>query len=244
MGPLLVRTMRPSASRNLLVAVVDNSINPSVYKPVQHWASFLPAPFASFRAPDGRLPDLGKGFTHFILTGSEASIVEREDWVRSEVEFVREALERGFPMLGSCYGHQLLALALCGPAHVRRCRRPEIGWHSIAISEKSSLLGKEGVAYAFSSHFDEVTGLDERFRVLAASADCPVQAFELKGRPVWGIQFHPEIDIPAAREYLQNLIDLGLKTSPLFIEAMQMSPRDSGLIRRIVPYFLGVRAGR
>jgi GMP synthase-like glutamine amidotransferase len=236
--------MKAAASRNLLVAIIDNSIDPSVYKPVQHWAPFLQAPFASFRAPDGRLPDLGKGFTHIILTGSEASIVEREDWVRSEVEFVQDALERGLPMLGSCYGHQLLALALCGPAHVRRCKRPEIGWLPVAIREISGLLGKVGVAYAFSSHFDEVTGLDVRFRVLASSAGCPVQAFKLKGRPVWGIQFHPEIDIPAAREYIQNLIDLGLETSPLFAEALRLKPRDSGLIRRIVPHFLGVRAGR
>jgi GMP synthase (glutamine-hydrolysing) len=127
---------------------------------------------------------------------------------------------------------------------VRRCKRPEIGWLPVAIREKSGLLGKVGVAYAFSSHFDEVTGLDVRFRILASSAGCPVQAFELKGRPVWGIQFHPEIDIPAAREYLQNLIDLGLETSPLFAEALRLKPRDSGLIRRIVRYFLGVRAGR
>jgi GMP synthase-like glutamine amidotransferase len=240
MGPRLVHKMKRAAKKDLRVAIIDNSINPSVYKPVEHWAAFLQAPFASFRAPDGRLPDLEKGFTHLILTGSEASIVEREDWVGSEVEFVRDALERGFPTLGSCYGHQLLALALCGPAHVRRCRRPEIGWHPIAVREKSGLLGKEGIAYAFSSHFDEVIGLDERFRVLASSADCPVQAFELKGRPAWGIQFHPEIDIPAAREYLQNLVDLGLETSPLFAEALGMSPRDSGLIRGIVRHFLGI----
>jgi GMP synthase-like glutamine amidotransferase len=240
MGPRLVHTMKRAAKKDLRVAIVDNSIDTSVYKPVEHWAAFLQVPFVSFRAPDGRLPDLEKGFTHLILTGSEASIVEREDWVGSEVEFVRDGLERGFPMLGSCYGHQLLALALCGPAHVRRCRRPEIGWHPIDIRERSGLLGKKGVAYAFSSHFDEVSGLDERFRVLASSADCPVQAFELKGRPVWGVQFHPEIDIPAAREYLQNLIDLGLETSPLFTEALGMSPRDSGLIRGIIRHFLGV----
>ena len=236
--------MNPAANKNLRVAIVDNSIAPSVYKPVEHWAGFLRVPFASFRAPEGRLPDLEKGFTHLILTGSEASIVEREDWVDAEVEFVRDALSRGVPTLGSCYGHQLLALALCGPAHVRRCLRPEIGWHPIAIREKSGLLGEEGVAYAFSSHFDEVTDLDERFRVLASSVDCPVQSFELKGRPVWGIQFHPEIDIPAARQYLRNLIDLGLGTSGLFAEALRLSPRDSGLIRGIVRHFLGVSAGR
>jgi GMP synthase-like glutamine amidotransferase len=236
--------MNPAAKKDLLVAIVDNSIAPSVYKPVEHWATFLQAPFASFRAPEGRLPDLEKDFTHLILTGSEASIVERESWVDAEVEFVQEALSRNFPTLGSCYGHQLLALALCGPAHVRRSSRPEIGWYPIAIRRKSGLLGEKGVVYAFSSHFDEVIDLDKDFRVLASTPDCPVQAFELKGRPVWGIQFHPEIDIPAAQEFLRNLVNLGLKTSGLFAEALRLSPQDSGLICRIVRYFLGVNRGR
>jgi GMP synthase-like glutamine amidotransferase len=236
--------MNPAADKDIRVAIVDNSIAPTVYKPVEHWAAFLQVPFASFRAPEGRLPNLEKDFTHLILTGSEASIVEREDWVDAEVEFVRDALSRNFPTLGSCYGHQLLALALCGPAHVRRCLRPEIGWYPIAIRRKSGLLGEKGVVYAFSSHFDEVIDLDESFRVLASTPDCPVQAFEVKGRPVWGIQFHPEIDIPAALEFLRNLVDLGLKNPDLFAEALRMNPQDSGLIRNIVRHFLGVTRGR
>ena len=236
--------MAPVSSPNTRVAIVDNSINPSVYKPVEHWAGFLRVPFSSFRAPDGRFPGLKEGFTHIILTGSEASIEERDGWVEAEVEFVQEALRLDFPILGSCYGHQLLALALRGPAHVRRALRPEIGWYPIEIRIKSGLLGGKGVFYAFSSHFDEVIDLDEDFRVLASTPGCPVQAFEIKGRPVWGIQFHSEIDIPAAREFLHHLVDLGFKTSPLFEEALGMKPQDSGLIRRIVRHFLGVTRGR
>lgn len=236
--------MNTAAKKDIRVAIVDNSIAPSVYQPVEHWAAFLQVPFSSFRALEGRLPDLEKDFTHLILTGSEASIMEREGWVNAEVEFVQEALRLDFPILGSCYGHQLLALALRGPAHVRRALRPEIGWFPIDIRIKSGLLGEEGAVYAFSSHFDEVIDLDEDFRVLASTPGCPVQAFELKGRPVWGVQFHPEIDIPAAREFLHHLVDLGFKISPLFKEALGMKPQDSGLIRRIVRHFLGVTRGR
>jgi len=229
---------------DIRVAIVDNSINPTLYKPVEHWAGYLGASFTSFRAPEGRFPNLDNEFTHLILTGSEASILEREAWVYSEVEWVREALDRGFPILGSCYGHQLLALALGGPNRVRKSFRPEIGWHAIAIHRRGGILGDRSVAYAFSSHFDEVTNLDERFDVLASSPDCPVQAFELKGRPVWGIQFHPEISIPAAREFLQNMVGLGLRTSALFEEALRMRPKDSGLIRNIIRHFLAFRGNR
>jgi len=230
--------MLTTAEQDIRVAIIDNSIAPAVYKPVEHWAGFLGIPFASFRAAAGRLPDLGEKFTHLILTGSEASILEREPWVSAEVDFVRDAMSRDIPVLGSCYGHQLLALALRGPAHVRRALRPEIGWFPIEVHSGGGLLGKRGTIYAFSSHFDEVVGLDEDFRVLASTADCAVQAFELKGRPVWGIQFHPEISVPAGREYLRNLVDLGLRTSPLFQEALGTRARDTGAIRGIVRHFL------
>jgi len=230
--------MCPAIEKNIRVAIIDNSIAPAVYKPVEHWAAFLGVPFVSFRAAAGRLPGPGERFTHLILTGSEASILEREPWVLAEADFVRESLNRDIPVLGSCYGHQLLALVLRGPAHVRRARRPEIGWFPIEVHSVSGLLGKKGTIYAFSSHFDEVVGLGEDFRVLASTAGCAVQAFELKGRPVWGVQFHPEISIPAGREYLSNLVDLGLRTSPLFQEALGMSARDSGVIRGIVRHFL------
>ncbi|MFZ2053291.1 MAG: hypothetical protein WAU81_03745 [Candidatus Aminicenantales bacterium] len=234
--------MSSRARKDVRVAIIDNSIDPTVYKPVEHWEKFLEAPFESFRAPEGRFPGLKADFTHFILTGSEASIVEREPWVDDEVEFVREAVAHRYPTLGSCYGHQLLVLALGGPGRVRRCPRPEVGWYPIDIIEKSGLLGEEGTAYAFCSHFDETVGLGTDFRVLASTPGCPIQACELAGRPVWGIQFHPEIDIPDARQFLRSLVGLGLPTSPVFADALRMEAQDSGLIRRIVRYFLGSKA--
>jgi GMP synthase-like glutamine amidotransferase len=224
------------------VAIIDNSIDPEVYKPVEHWSAFLGVPWEAFRASEGRLPDLAAGFSHVIITGSEASIVEREPWVEEEVRLVGAALSQGFPILGSCYGHQLLALALRGPEKVRRSPRPEIGWIPLRIEHKSTILGEPGTAYAFSSHFDEVIGLDREFRVLASTPGCAVQAFELRRRPVWGIQFHPEIDIPAAREFLVNILGRAPANAVLFEDALRLAPRDSGLIRTIVDGFLAARS--
>lgn len=65
------------------LALIDNSIDPDSYPPCAHWGEFLSVPFDSFRAGDGRLPDLGDGYTHLILTGSEASILERSGVFRS-----------------------------------------------------------------------------------------------------------------------------------------------------------------
>jgi len=220
------------------VAIIDNSINPAVYNPIGHWRRFLKAPWEAFRAAESLFPKLGDQYSHVILTGSEASILERENWVYEEVEVVQEALDRRIPILGSCYGHQLLALALRGPGHVRRCPWPEVGWMPLTIEKSNDLLGQRGEAYTFALHFDEVINLDDEFVVLASTPACRVQAFALKTRPAWGIQPHPEINPSAARDLLKNLIRLGLETSSLYEAALTTRPRDSGLILRIVRHFL------
>jgi len=228
----------PSKPQVRRLAIIDNSIDPAVYKPLEHWGQFLPVPWESFRAVDSHFPDLNRGFTHLLLTGSEASIVEREEWVKEEVEVVRTAVARGLAVLGSCYGHQLLALALLGPAHVGRCPQPEVGWIPINILRPSGLLGRPRTAYSFSIHFDEVIRLNDRFSVLASTPVCRIQAFKLKAKPVWGIQFHPEMDKAAARELLGNLLAHGSPHQLLFERALASPPRDSGLVQTIVRHFL------
>ncbi len=226
------------ARKEVKVAILDNSIDSSIYNPVEHWSQYLNVRWDSFKATKSHFPDLDKGYTHLVLTGSEASILERANWVYEEVEVIQEAMERGIRIIGSCYGHQLLALALLGPFHVRRCVQPEVGWISIDIKRESELLGKKRRAFSFSVHFDEVVNLTDAFRILASTRDCKIQAFQMKKRPVWGIQIHPEIDAAHARELLNKLIALKLETTDLFKEALSQKPRDSGLIRKILKCFL------
>jgi GMP synthase-like glutamine amidotransferase len=222
------------------VAIVDNAIHPRIYKPVEHWSAYLRGvEWESFYAPSGRLPAV-QDFSHFILTGSEASILQREPWADREVEFTREAFRAGRSILGSCYGHQLLALALAGPAHVGRCREPEIGWIPIEIKASSSVLGPPGEAFTFSVHFDEVRDLADPFVVLAATEVCPVQAFGVRGRNVWGFQIHPEIDVVSARGILSEFGSIFPKIQPLYARALSEKPRDSGLIFKIVKEFLAI----
>jgi GMP synthase-like glutamine amidotransferase len=173
-----------------------------------------------------------------ILTGSEASVLEKENWVEEEVEFVQDAFRRGLSILGSCYGHQLLALALAGPSHIGTCPEPEIGWIPVKIKENSRLLGKRGTAHSFSLHFDEVRNLPKSYAVVASTDACPIQGFGMSGRNVWGLQIHPEIDILSARELLKNLIARNDPVRPLYEKTLASTPRDFGLIFKIVKGFL------
>lgn len=221
------------------VAIVDNSIVPEIYRPVEHWRRYLGMPGDAYVAREGRFPDIGE-YTHIILTGSEASILEREPWVDDEAELVRRAVDAGTAVLGSCWGHQLLAFALAGgEARVRRLLRPEIGWIPLRVDRASELLGPVGRPYTFSVHYDEVQGLPPAFEVLASTEACRVQAVKLAGKPVWGLQCHPEVDIPTGRKFLKDLVDCGFKGQDFLLEALLQPPRDSGLIRRIVRTFLG-----
>lgn len=216
------------------LAIIDNSLWPDIYNPVEHWTARIGLPSRSFRAVDGYLPDLDDGYSHLIITGSEASIVDLEPWTLAEAALVKEAVERNLTILGSCYGHQLLALALAGPECVRRAPRPEIGWSRVEVLKADPLLGPAGTLYVFSSHYDEVYNLDQgRSEVLARSRHCGIQAFRLRGKNVWGLQAHPEIDPEAAVRLLQGMLKKGFSWQDLIRKALRSTPRDDRWMERI-----------
>jgi GMP synthase (glutamine-hydrolysing) len=221
------------------IAIIDNAIYPEIYRPVAHWSAFLAgADWTSFYAPAGELPD-PDDFSHFLFTGSEASILERAAWVDPEVELARAAYGRDKYLLGSCYGHQLLAFALAGSGHVGRSAEPEIGWIGIDIQADSPLLGPPRRAHTFSTHFDEVRDLpDSRFVVLAATPICTVEAFQTRDGRAWGFQIHPEIQEAEARRLLAAFGDLATSARSLYEKALSSPARDSGLVRRIIGEFL------
>lgn len=185
----------------------------------------------TYRASEGSLPDpeeLGR-FDHVILSGSEDSIVENRDWVEREMEVVRELVELRIPTIGFCYGHQLIARALAGPEAVRHSLTPEFGWleisrtdtgrkmtHSILDDEYKNNTSADSLFgdlppcfFAFNSHFDEVvpeTLVDSGgFQILARSAGCAVQALKVRETPMWGTQFHPEINIEDGALFLLDI---------------------------------------
>lgn len=138
-----------------------------------------------------------------ILSGSDVPVPRDESWFEPQCAEVRAALAAGVPLFGICFGHQVIAQALGGVAAVRRAARGEFG--ATAIAPLPPLAGdpvlgrtlpQRAPATVYNLHADEVSEAAAAalgLAVLAASADCAVQAFRLPGRPVWGVQFHPEM---------------------------------------------------
>jgi GMP synthase (glutamine-hydrolysing) len=141
-------------------------------------------------APPPRLD----GFGAAIVFGAEAQ-VDQEDaypWLRPEKDLTRELLEHDIPLLGVCFGSQLIAEA--AGAEVRRSARPEIGWHEVELTAEGAadpLLGFLGARFDSLQYHHYEWLLPPGAVALARSAVC-LQAFRLAERPVWGVQFHPE----------------------------------------------------
>ncbi len=120
----------------------------------------------------------------------------------------RELLELKVPLLGICYGMQLLT-QLCG-GHVAGARDREYGHAQITILDDGDLfhgLEKEQPQTVWMSHGDRIDRLPEGFRVLASSPNSPVAAMADPQRRIFGVQFHPEVvHTPEGGRILQNFL--------------------------------------
>lgn len=122
-----------------------------------------------------------------ILSGGPASVYEP-----GAPELPGWVLTSGLPVLGICYGLQLLAVALGG--RVERAPRREYGLASVTIDEPDELLaGMGSPMVCWMSHGDLVAELPDGFRVLAHSDNSPVAAVGDSQRRLYGLQFHPEV---------------------------------------------------
>lgn len=137
------------------------------------------------------LPDLSR-FSHMVMSGSEASVVDDFSWEQPLAKALRAFIQANKPVLGVCYSHQFIAKELLGKKHVRHSPTPEFGYREIRFKANPLFAGLRRPLVSVVTHFDEVTGLGNEFSVLASTPDCAVQAFQMKDLPVWGVQFHPE----------------------------------------------------
>ena len=139
-----------------------------------------------------------------FVTGSPAMVTEHRDWSERSADWLREAAHAGLPILGICYGHQLLAYALGGTVANNPHGR-ELGTVRIELAADAAtdplLQGVDGSMSAQVSHMQSVLQPPAEARVLAFNDHDACQAFRW-GRSAWGVQFHPEFSTQYMRGYI------------------------------------------
>ncbi len=177
----------------LLNAAID-----SVHTP-RNFRRELDADLAEFDVSGGEVPPTFE-YDGFVVTGSKSSVYWDEDWIDATEAWVREAVDRGLPALGVCWGHQLLAQALGGT--VEDMGEFELGYREVRKIGDSLLLdGVDGPMYPFISHGDAVTELPPGADPIAEN-DYSNHGFALDR--VHTVQFHPEYDAETARHVASN----------------------------------------
>lgn len=177
------------------------------------------------------------GYDAVLMTGSPSSVTEQAPWMLRAGELMVNAAERGIPVLGVCFGHQLLGQVLGGEVR-RNPKGRELG----TIRCQLTASGQEDPLFdGLPPHFEvQATHEDFVFRpppgaeLLATNDHTPVQAFRA-GRLLRGVQFHPEMDDGAMRTLLETKTEV---MDPERLRALHEGLRPTPLGARILLNFL------
>jgi GMP synthase (glutamine-hydrolysing) len=142
-----------------------------------------------------------RGRKAIIISGGPASVYDP-----SSPTIDPALLTSGLPVLGICYGQQLMAHVLGG--HVEKGDRGEYGLAQLDITHADTILkGIEGRQQVWMSHRDLVTSVPEDFEVLASTETCAIAAMSAPARRLFAVQFHPEVaHTPCGMTILKNFL--------------------------------------
>jgi GMP synthase (glutamine-hydrolysing) len=180
-------------------------------------------------------------FAGVIVTGSASSVTERAPWMLRAEQYLASAVASEQPVLGICFGHQLLGQALGGLVE-RNPRGREMGTVELAIVADDPLLDRSIVpALAHATHVDAVTRLPPRARILAQTALDPHAALRF-GPRAWGVQFHPEFDHQVMGEYIEARRELLLeegRNPAAMLAGIRAAEAGRLVLQRFVQHGLG-----
>lgn len=229
------------SDRSVVVLVTGEPV-PRVLERRGDYTSLIQACAPNFAAPwrafDVRqmdvLPDLTDSLG-VIVTGSASSVVDMEPWMERTAALLLELVRDEVPLLGICFGHQLLGHALGGRV-ARNPRGREMGTVELALSSSDPVIGEAGTWRVNSTHLDSVVTLPSRAKLLGATRLEPHAAVRFSPS-AWGVQFHPELDAEVMSEYFEARRAL-LEAEGFELAAAERSLQSAPFGAQVVARFL------
>jgi GMP synthase (glutamine-hydrolysing) len=224
------------------ILIIDNNVRPDCWGSpdlVRCAREAMPgATIMVRRGPENDLPADPKRFNRIIVSGSLTSCQDLSPWTLAEEDFLRRALDAGIPVLGVCYGHQILARALGGKDVVGKAAKGEHGWTKIKLSGHCAITqGLPNEFWSFSAHYEEVKTLPKGAVAFGSTPACAYQVVAYEGKPAFSIQFHPEKNEEEAEETFQDMRKNG-KGAQLLHPKETHKLYDPSVARRIFSNFL------
>lgn len=199
--------------------------------------------FETYEVTQGVLPESYTECDAYLITGSPCSVYDTYTWIDELEAFIGSLHAAGTPLVGICFGHQLIAQTLGG-----RVELADGGWllglHEIEVSrDKPWMEGEPGTHPLYFINQDQVVELPPESERLAGSASCPNAMYSIAGH-ILSMQPHPEQPLASMRAFSRKLLDdygLDRNVYDSALDSMDRSSPDAELFARWILEFLSNR---
>ncbi|MBW0145894.1 glutamine amidotransferase-related protein [Marinobacter arenosus] len=160
--------------------------------------------YVNFDVRDGEFPESATDCDGWIVTGSKSNVYENLPWMQKLKVLIRDIYLADRPMLGICFGHQIIADAF--DAHVHKYSGGwGVGLHEYSLTRKVEGLDLESAKFTLSvMHQDQVLEKPDAAEVIAESAFCPHAVLQYDNR-ILTFQAHPEFDVTFETRLVKHL---------------------------------------
>ncbi len=153
---------------------------------------------------DGEMPTAVDEYDAYLVTGSRHGVYDDLAWIPQLMDFIRQAHAANIPLIGVCFGHQIIAHALGG--HAAKSKKGwGLGVREVALFDAPEWMRQQEAIRLIHIHQDQVEKLPDGAKLIGSNAFCPNAMFMIDNN-VFCAQGHPEFTI----EYIEALMETRL----------------------------------
>jgi len=197
------------------LCVIDCAIKEPCYDSFNRLVERFQHPFLYHRPPFQGMASLEKypEAKAYIIFGSASSVNDRFEWQIQLSKFIQTKLEKGIPVMGICFGHQLMAdffgsrVDLCNPKKDPKDEKNTfVGNREIEILENGFIFEKGEKFKVFKVHSEEVKTISDELVHVGTSNECLHEVLIHKTYPYFGLQRHPEAYGSFIDDEMENIL--------------------------------------